>query len=95
MTTNQSRAPKARAPERKAKRARERAGRRESSEDDLPLRFDRAEDRGDGRGLNPPPDERGPAHYEVCGEGHTDCKYCRNRYRSQLRIGKFIGLRSG
>ena len=38
-----------------------RAGRRGSSEDDLPLRFDHAPDRGAERGLNPTPDERRPA----------------------------------
>ncbi len=38
-----------------------RAGRRGSSEDDLPLRLNHAPDRGAGRGLNPTPDERGPA----------------------------------
>jgi hypothetical protein len=38
-----------------------RAGRRGSSEDDLPLRLNHAQDRGDGRGLNPAPDEHGPA----------------------------------
>src|SRR6266513_6316870 len=37
------------------------AGRRGSSEDDLPLRNCRAPDLGDGRGLNPSPDEREPA----------------------------------
>jgi hypothetical protein len=37
------------------------AGRRGSSEDDLPLRDCRAPDLGDGRGLNPSPDEREPA----------------------------------
>jgi hypothetical protein len=37
------------------------AGRRGSSEDDLPLRLNRAQDRGTGRGLNPAPDEHGPA----------------------------------
>jgi hypothetical protein len=37
------------------------AGRRGSSEDDLPLRFHRAQDRADGRGLNPTADERRPA----------------------------------
>ena len=39
----------------------EAAGRRGSSEDDLPLRLNHAQDRGVGRGLNPAPDERGPA----------------------------------
>ena len=39
----------------------QRAGRRGSSEDDLPLRFARAPDLGVGRGLNPTPDEHGPA----------------------------------
>src|SRR4029078_12408626 len=38
-----------------------RAGRRGSSEDDLPLRLNRTPDRDAGRGLNPTPDERGPA----------------------------------
>jgi len=37
------------------------AGRRGSSEDDLPLRLNHAPDLGDGRGLNPSPDEHGPA----------------------------------
>jgi hypothetical protein len=37
------------------------AGRRGSSEDDLPLRLNHAQDRGVGRGLNPAPDEHGPA----------------------------------
>jgi hypothetical protein len=37
------------------------AGRRRSSEDDLLLRLNHAQDLGVGRGLNPPPDERGPA----------------------------------
>jgi hypothetical protein len=37
------------------------AGRRGSSEDDLPLQLNRAPDLGDGRGLNPPPDEHRPA----------------------------------
>src|SRR5690242_959489 len=38
-----------------------RRGRRGSSEDDLPLRLNHAPNDGGGRGLNPPPDERGPA----------------------------------
>ena len=37
------------------------AGRRGSSEDDLLLRLNHAQDLGAGRGLNPAPDERGPA----------------------------------
>ncbi len=37
------------------------AGRRGSSEDDLPLQLNRAPDLGDGRGLNPSPDEHRPA----------------------------------
>ena len=37
------------------------AGRRGSSEDDLPLPLNRAPDLGDGRGLNPSPDEHRPA----------------------------------
>src|SRR5580765_641068 len=37
------------------------AGRRGSSEDDLPLWLNHAQDRGVGRGLNPAPDERRPA----------------------------------
>jgi hypothetical protein len=37
------------------------AGRRRSSEDDLLLRLNHAQDLGVGRGLNPAPDERGPA----------------------------------
>src|SRR5262245_2965188 len=37
------------------------AGRRGSSEDDRPRRWNHAQDRGDGRGLNPSPDEHGPA----------------------------------
>jgi hypothetical protein len=37
------------------------AGRRRSSEDDLLLRLNHAQDLGAGRGLNPTPDERGPA----------------------------------
>ena len=37
------------------------AGRRGSSEDDLLLRLNHAQDLGVGRGLNPAPDERGPA----------------------------------
>src|SRR2546429_8030285 len=40
------------------------AGRRGSSEDDLPLRLNHAQDRGVGRGLNPAPDERRPAASE-------------------------------
>jgi hypothetical protein len=40
------------------------AGRRRSSEDDLLLRLNHAQDLGVGRGLNPAPDERGPA---TCG----------------------------
>ena len=40
------------------------AGRRGSSEDDLPLPLNRAPDLGDGRGLNPPPDEHRPAANE-------------------------------
>jgi hypothetical protein len=39
----------------------EEAGRRRSSEDDLLLRLNHAQDLGVGRGLNPTPDERGPA----------------------------------
>ena len=42
-------------------RQRKAAGRRGSSEDDLPLRLNHAQDLGVGRGLNPAPDERGPA----------------------------------
>jgi hypothetical protein len=42
-------------------RGRDAAGRRGSSEDDLPLQLNRAPDLGDGRGLNPPPDEHRPA----------------------------------
>jgi hypothetical protein len=49
----------------RARRARrisdDEAGRRGSSEDDLPLRLNHAQDLGVGRGLNPAPDERGPA----------------------------------
>ena len=41
------------------------AGRRGSSEDDLPLQLNRAPDRGTGRGLNPMPDERRPARSRV------------------------------
>ena len=41
------------------------AGRRGSSEDDLPLRLNHAQDRGVGRGLNPAPDEHGPAAFGV------------------------------
>jgi hypothetical protein len=37
------------------------AGRRGSSEDDLPLQLNRAPDRGVERGLNSTPDERRPA----------------------------------
>jgi hypothetical protein len=37
------------------------AGRRRSSEDDLLPRLNHVQDRGVGRGLNPAPDERGPA----------------------------------
>ena len=37
------------------------AGQRGSSEDDLPLWLNHAQDRGVGRGLNPAPDERRPA----------------------------------
>src|SRR6266508_1081752 len=40
-----------------------RAGRRGSSEDDLPLRLNHAQDLGVGRGLNPAPDERRPATF--------------------------------
>jgi hypothetical protein len=40
---------------------RQAAGRRRSSEDDLLLRLNHVQDRGVGRGLNPAPDERGPA----------------------------------
>ena len=40
------------------------AGRRGSSEDDLPLRLNHAQDLGVGRGLNPAPDEHGPAETE-------------------------------
>jgi hypothetical protein len=40
---------------------REAAGQRGSSEDDLPLWLNHAQDRGAGRGLNPTPDERRPA----------------------------------
>lgn len=39
-------------------------GRRGSSEDDLPLRLNHAQDRGDGRGLNPSPDGRRPAAFQ-------------------------------
>src|SRR5512132_3975648 len=41
--------------------ASEAAGGRGSSEDDLPLPLNRAPDLGDGRGLNPSPDEHRPA----------------------------------
>ncbi|SRR6266511_6267243 len=51
-------------PDRPAASLREAAGRRGSSEDDLPLRLNHAQDRGDGRGLNPTPDERRPAASE-------------------------------
>src|SRR6266508_6518206 len=50
--------------DRPAASLREAAGRRGSSEDDLPLRLNHAQDRGDGRGLNPTPDERRPAASE-------------------------------
>jgi hypothetical protein len=40
------------------------AGQRGSSEDDLPLWLNHAQDRGVGRGLNPAPDERRPATTE-------------------------------
>src|SRR5919197_2490395 len=43
------------------------AGRRGSSEDDLPLRLNHAQDLGAGRGLNPTPDEHGPAETEYDG----------------------------
>src|SRR2546430_16505155 len=45
------------------------AGRRRSSEDDLLLRLNHAQDLGVGRGLNPAPDERGPATWR--SEEHT------------------------
>jgi hypothetical protein len=41
------------------------AGRRGSSEDDPPLRLNRAQDRAGRRGLNPPADERGPTSDKV------------------------------
>ena len=40
-----------------------RRARRGSSEDDLPLRVSHASNDGDGRGLNPPPNERGTRRY--------------------------------
>ena len=49
---------------RRSGRSGKRAGRRGSSEDDLPLRLNHAQDRGVGRGLNPAPDERRPAVFE-------------------------------
>src|SRR5690349_12857379 len=42
----------------------EKAGGAGSSEDDPPAPLNHTRDRGDGRGLNPPPDERGPAVIE-------------------------------
>ena len=51
-------------PKRPAALLRKAAGRRGSSEDDLPLRLNHAQDRGVGRGLNPAPDERRPAACE-------------------------------
>jgi hypothetical protein len=43
---------------------RQKAGRRGSSEDDLPLRIVALRTFGDGRGLNPSPDEREPADHK-------------------------------
>jgi len=54
---------------------REAAGQRGSSEDDLPLWLNHAQDRGVGRGLNPTPDERRPAapeYDERIGAKHYD-----------------------
>ena len=45
-------------------------GRRGSSEDDLPLPLNRAPDLGDGRGLNPSPDEHRPAAIAVLRTVH-------------------------
>ena len=54
-------APRARAARgHRRSRARHRAGRRGSSEDDLPLRLNRASDRGAGRGLDPAPASTDP-----------------------------------
>jgi hypothetical protein len=48
-------------PDGPAESRRRSAGRRGSSEDDLPLQLNRAPDRGAERGLNSAPDERRPA----------------------------------
>src|SRR6187401_701492 len=76
------------APERETASLRpaKRAGRRRSSEDDLRLRFHRALNLGDGRGLNPSPDERGTRRpeYDVFAVAHPD----------ELKLAN-TGLRSG
>ena len=50
------------------------AGQRGSSEDDLPLWLNHAQDRGVGRGLNPAPDERGPAAFVSMTGAHHPSK---------------------
>src|SRR6266542_4306501 len=64
------------------------AGRRGSSEDDLPLRLNHAQDRGVGRGLNPAPDERRPAacEYDEPPGGSTTTR------ASKLHSGELLQL---
>src|SRR5437588_11536315 len=91
--TNRER-PQAR-PSRKAKRCEGQgvAGRGESSEDDPSPRFDRAEDRGDRRGLNLSPDERRPAG-DKYGERPRAGQRTLKGYANQLRM-RFIVPRTG
>jgi hypothetical protein len=63
------------------------AGRRGSSEDDLPLRLNHAQDRGVGRGLNPAPDERRPAVFEYDEWSGTETTIARKlRGRELLQL---------
>jgi hypothetical protein len=63
------------------------AGRRGSSEDDLPLRLNHAQDRGVGRGLNPAPDEHGPAASWSMTEG-----FRRLHYAAKSGLGETLEL---
>src|SRR5215210_5728962 len=73
-----------------------RAGRRGSSEDDLPLRLNHAPDRSAGRGLNPTPDERGPAQDQrIPGLEPAQGKQTRSRCPPQGRIARRDRQRGG
>src|SRR6187549_3157002 len=65
------------------------AGRRGSSEDDLPLRLHHAQDLGAERGLNSTPDERGPAESKVwtVRDGRSTGPLCLNWKQFQRVAG--------